>query len=78
MKDLGDSHYFLGVQAVRTPSTLFLCQRKYVLDLLCKFHLHTLKTVRTPIVSRTTLSLTDCELLSNHTNYRSMVVHCST
>lgn len=73
MKDLGDLHYFLGVQAVRTSSTLFLSQHKYPLDLIRKFHLHTLKPVRTPLVSRTTLSLSDCELLTDPTEYRSMV-----
>ncbi|XP_021849191.1 uncharacterized mitochondrial protein AtMg00810-like [Spinacia oleracea] len=73
MKDLGDLHYFLGVQAIRTSKCLFLCQKKYVHDLLLKFHLHTAKPVRTPLPSRTTLSITDGDLLSDPTEYRSMV-----
>jgi len=51
MKDLGDLHYFLGVQVVHIPLGLFLSHHKYVSDLLKKFHLHTLKPVRTPSVS---------------------------
>ncbi|XP_021837772.2 uncharacterized mitochondrial protein AtMg00810-like [Spinacia oleracea] len=67
MKDLG------GVQAIRTSKGLFLCQKKYVHDLLLKFHLHTAKPVRTPLPSRTTLSITDGDLSSDPTEYRSMV-----
>lgn len=57
----------------RTSSGLFLSQHKYISDLIHKFHLHTAKPVRTPVVSRTTLSLTDGELLVDSTEYRSMV-----
>ncbi|CAH9076869.1 unnamed protein product [Cuscuta europaea] len=72
MKDLGDIHFFLGVQAVRNSSGLFLSQAKYVSDLLIRFHLHTLKSVRTPLPTRTKLSLTDGELLADPTEYRNM------
>ncbi|CAH9137975.1 unnamed protein product [Cuscuta epithymum] len=73
MKDLGDLHFFLGIHASRTPSGLFLSQQKYISDLLHRFHLHTLKSVRSPLPSRTKLSLTDGELLADATEYRSMV-----
>ncbi|CAH9114185.1 unnamed protein product, partial [Cuscuta epithymum] len=73
MKDLGDIHYFLGIQARRNSQGLFISQEKYITDLLRRFHLHTVKPVRTPLPSRTTLSLTDGELLSDATEYRSMV-----
>ena len=73
MKDLGDLHYFLGVQAIRTSKGLFMSQHKYVTDLICKFHLHTSKPVRTPLPSRTTLSSSDGEVLADPTEYRSMV-----
>ncbi|CAH9082167.1 unnamed protein product [Cuscuta epithymum] len=39
----------------------------------CRFHLHTLKPVRTPLPTRTKLSHTDGELLADPTEYRSMV-----
>ena len=73
MKDLWDLHYFLGVPVVRTPAGVFLSQNKYVSDLLRKFHLHTVKPVRTPVVSRVTLFILDGELLVDPTDYRSMV-----
>jgi len=43
MKDLGELHHFLGIQVVQSSTGLFLSQQKYVLDLLNKFHLHTVK-----------------------------------
>ena len=46
MKDLGDIHYFLGVQVMRTPTGLFLSQHKYVTDLVRKFHFHILKSMQ--------------------------------
>ena len=54
IKDLGDLHYFLGVQVVHTPTGLVLSQHKYVkyaTDMLRKFHFHTLKSVHTPCMS---------------------------
>ncbi|KAL9252264.1 Retrovirus-related Pol polyprotein from transposon RE1-like protein [Drosera capensis] len=59
MKDLGDIHYFLGIQVLRTRTGLFLSQEKYILDLLRRFGLHTLKSTRSPLASRISLSSTD-------------------
>ncbi|CAH9084056.1 unnamed protein product [Cuscuta europaea] len=73
MKDLDNLHYFLGIEATRTSKGLFLSQQKCVTDLLARFHLHTVKSVRTPLASRTTLTLTDGEPLTDATEYHSMV-----
>jgi len=34
MKDLGDLHYFLGIEVIRNDKGIFLSQAKYALDLL--------------------------------------------
>ena len=34
MKDLGDLHYFLGIEVIRTPDDILLSQRHYVLNML--------------------------------------------
>ncbi|XP_024190648.1 uncharacterized mitochondrial protein AtMg00810-like [Rosa chinensis] len=50
MKDLGDLKYFLGLRGVaRGRSGIFLCQRKYVLDLLTKTSLLDCRPIDTPI-----------------------------
>ncbi|GKA97514.1 retrovirus-related pol polyprotein from transposon TNT 1-94 [Tanacetum coccineum] len=36
MKDLGTLKYFLGVEVARAQDGIFLCQRKYALDIICK------------------------------------------
>lgn len=73
IKDPSDLHYFLGVQVIRTSDTLFMSQHKYVVDLIQNFNMHTAKPARTPIASRTSLSLLDGELLADLTEYRCMV-----
>jgi len=73
IKDLGDLHYFLGVQVVQMSQGIFLTQQRYAHDLVHKFHMHTAKPVRTSSVSLTFLTLTDGELLADPTEYGSMV-----
>ena len=33
MKDLGDLHYFLGIEVIRTPESILISQRHYVLSM---------------------------------------------
>jgi len=53
MKDLGDVHYFLGLQITRTDTALTITQTRYLLSLLHKFGLAGIKPVATPIASST-------------------------
>lgn len=72
MKDLRDLHYFLGIQVKRDSMGIFLSHHTYVDD-LHKFHLHVVKPVATPSAACTLLSLTDGELLTDPSEYRSLV-----
>ncbi|CAM8948608.1 unnamed protein product [Rhodiola kirilowii] len=49
MKDLGELKYFLGIEVARGREGIYLCQRKYVLDLLTETGLLDCKPVDTPI-----------------------------
>ena len=49
MKDLGDLHYFLGIEVIRTPEGILISQRHYVLSMLFKFGMADCKSVSTPL-----------------------------
>ena len=51
MKDLGDLHFFLGIEAKRTSTALVLTQTKYTLDLLTRTHMQDSKPCPTPAQS---------------------------
>jgi hypothetical protein len=73
MKDLGDIHYFLGLQIARDKTTLTMTQTRYLVSLLQKFGLAGAKPIATPLTSRTLLIATDGALLSDPTFYRQLV-----
>ena len=49
MKDLGDLHYFLGIEVIRTPEGILISQRHYVLSMLFKFGMADCKSISTPL-----------------------------
>lgn len=72
-QDLGDLHYFLGVEVVPTASGLFLSQHKYVCDLLEKFSMTAPKPTYTPMSSSIQLRLKDGSQPADATLYRELV-----
>jgi histone deacetylase 1/2 len=75
LKDLGDLHYFLGIEVTRSAEGLVLTQAKYATDLLARVHMNGCTTTPTPLSTSDTLSLTDGSLLGpeDSTHYRSIV-----
>ena len=65
MKNLGDVHYFLGFQIVKTDAALTTTQTRHLLLLLHKFGLAGAKLVATPLASGTSLTVIDCAMLSD-------------
>ena len=72
MKDLGDLHFFLGIEATRHQDTLFLTQTKYIKDLLQRVQLLEAKHIATPAATKQ-LSLYDGTPFLDQTLYRSTV-----
>ncbi|RVW83549.1 Retrovirus-related Pol polyprotein from transposon RE2 [Vitis vinifera] len=73
MKDLGVLKYFLGIEVARSLAGLFLCQRKYTLDIVSEAGLLGAKPCGFPIEQNHRLGLANGELLSNLESYRRLV-----
>ncbi|KAL6315294.1 hypothetical protein AAG906_000383 [Vitis piasezkii] len=72
MKDLGVLKYFLGIEVAEFDG-LFLCQRKYTLDIVSEAGLLGAKPCGFPIEHNHRLGLANGELLSNPESYRRLV-----
>jgi len=56
MSDLGLRHYFLGIEVVQSSAGIFISQKKYILEILNRFHMKDCNPVLTP--SEPSLKLT--------------------
>ena len=56
MKDLGVLSYFLGLEISSSPTGFFLCQRKYIQDLLSDMHMEHSKPLQLPMGSHIKLT----------------------
>lgn len=73
MKDLGVLKYFLGIEVARGPDGIFLCQRKYALDIITETGLLGAKPVSFPLEQNHNLALTDGPFLDDPERYRRLV-----
>ena len=72
MKDLGNLHYFLGLEVTQSSQGLFLSQVKYARDILIRAELHDSKPIATPMIVSHHLT-SDGPLFHSPTIYRSLV-----
>jgi hypothetical protein len=75
LKDLGDLHYFLGIEVNKVNNGIVLTQGKYASDLLRRVGMMDCKPVSTPLSTSEKLSLYKGTLLGpeDATKYRSIV-----
>ncbi|WVZ77133.1 hypothetical protein U9M48_025033 [Paspalum notatum var. saurae] len=74
-KDLGDLHYFLGIEVSKARDGIILSQEKYASDLLKKVGMSECKPTSTPLSTSEKLSVLEGDPLGAHdtTQYRSIV-----
>jgi hypothetical protein len=75
LKDMGDLHYFLGIEVHKVNNRLILTQDKYASDLLQRVGMGNCKPVSTPLSTSEKLSTFEGIALGQHdtTQYRSIV-----
>ena len=75
LKDLGDLHFFLGIEVKKQGNSLHLSQETYATDLVRRVGLQGCKSSPTPLYSIEKLSLTEGKPLGqdDSTRYRSLV-----
>lgn len=73
MKNLGPLRYFLGIEVARSPTGMYLCQRKYALDISSETCLMGVKPTTFPLEQNHKLSLAQDGSFSDPTRYRRLV-----
>ena len=75
IKDLGNLHYFLGIQVQRKKGELLLTQERYASDILKRVNMQLCKPIKTSFNITKKLSVTSGTRLGveDSTRYRSIV-----
>jgi hypothetical protein len=73
MSMMGELTFFLGLQVSQKQDGIFICQSKYVRDLLKKYHLEDSSPAKTPMPTATKLNQDQSGKKVDITNYRGMI-----
>ncbi|KAM0026098.1 putative RNA-directed DNA polymerase [Helianthus debilis subsp. tardiflorus] len=73
MKDLGRLKYFLGIEVLRSKQGIFICQKKYVLDLLAETGMIDCKPADTPMIVNHKLCMEEGARLADKERYQRLV-----
>ncbi|XP_070022558.1 uncharacterized protein [Nicotiana sylvestris] len=66
-------NFFLGLQVKQSTKGTFICQQKYIKELLKRFDMEASKVIDTPIASTSRLDMDEAGSSMNQTIYRSII-----
>ncbi|GMI79227.1 cysteine-rich RLK (RECEPTOR-like protein kinase) 8 [Hibiscus trionum] len=73
MNDFGKMSYFLGIEILQLQQGIFICQRKYAIEVLKKFRMENCKTVNTPAAQGEKLIKNDQARMIDAGQYKSLI-----
>ncbi|GJW94235.1 putative RNA-directed DNA polymerase [Tanacetum coccineum] len=73
MKDLGNLRYFLGIEVMRSQQGIFICQKRYILDLIAETGMIGCKPADTPMITNQKLFMKTEAKLADRDRYQRMV-----
>ncbi|KAL9996697.1 putative RNA-directed DNA polymerase [Helianthus debilis subsp. tardiflorus] len=73
MKDLGRLKYFLGIEVLRSNQGIFICQKKYILDLLAEIGTIDCKPSDNPMIMNQKLFMEERAQLTDKGRYQRIV-----
>nr|GEZ59720.1 putative RNA-directed DNA polymerase [Tanacetum cinerariifolium] len=73
MSDMGEMHYFLGVEVVQNEMGISICQKKFALEILARFNMEDCNGVKNPIVPGCKLVKDDHSGFVSATLYKQMM-----
>nr|GEX93331.1 putative ribonuclease H-like domain-containing protein [Tanacetum cinerariifolium] len=74
MKDLGRLKYFLRIKVLRSQHGIFICQKKYILDLLAETGMIDCKPAETPMIVNQKLYIDDEAKTIDKDRYQQMII----
>jgi hypothetical protein len=73
MKDLGELHYFLGIEVIESPKGIWLLQRQYALNKLFEYGMIGCKPISIPLEQNVKLCVDEGDLVEDTIMYRCIV-----
>ena len=73
IKDLGELHYFLGIEAVHEEGNIILTQRNFTMDLLDELNCQKFTPVLSPLINGVKLTPNTGQPLANPIVYRRLI-----
>ncbi len=73
MTDLGELHYFLGIEIIQSPKGIWLLQRQYAFNILSEYGMTSCKPILIPLEQNVKLSADEGDLVEDTIMYRHIV-----